>query len=126
MRCEASQDHHNLLLLHRADRVEYNHIAFEVAGIDEIMIGGLHMQERGWKALRNPGRHFLGSNYHWFFENPAGGRTEFVADMDRMDEKLEAADLGKASWRFTLAVQWAAEHRRTKLELRHGRAEEVG
>lgn len=87
MRCEGSQDHHNLLLLHRADRVEYNHVAFEVAGIDEIMIGGLHMQERGWKALRNPGRHFLGSNYHWFFENPCGGRTEFVADMDRMDEK---------------------------------------
>src|ERR1700722_16132501 len=87
MRCEASQDHHNLLLLHRADRVEYNHVAFEVSGIDEIMIGGLQMQDRGWKALANPGRHFLGSNYHWFFENPCGGRTEFVADMDRMDEK---------------------------------------
>src|SRR5579863_9400375 len=64
MRCAASLDHHNLLLLHRADRVEYNHVAYEVTGFDEIMIGGLHMQNRGWKSLRNPGRHFLGSNFH--------------------------------------------------------------
>lgn len=103
MRC--SQDHHNLLLLHRADRVEYNHIAFEVAGIDEIMIGGLHMQDRGWKALRNPGRHFLGSNYHWFFENPCGGRTEFVADMDRMDEnwkpRIWEKHPGDSLWLFS-------------------------
>lgn len=105
MRCEGSQDHHNLLLLHRADRVEYNHVAFEVAGIDEIMIGGLHMQERGWKALRNPGRHFLGSNYHWFFENPCGGRTEFVADMDRMDEnwvpRIWEKHPGDSLWLFS-------------------------
>jgi catechol 2,3-dioxygenase-like lactoylglutathione lyase family enzyme len=87
MRCESSLDHHNLLLLHRADRVEYNHVAFEVPGFDEIMIGGLHMKDRGWKATRNPGRHFLGSNFHWFFENPCGGRTEFIADMDRLDER---------------------------------------
>lgn len=103
MRC--SQDHHNLLLLHRADRVEYNHIAFEVAGIDEIMIGGLYMQDRGWKALRNPGRHFLGSNYHWFFENPCGGRTEFVADMDRMDEnwkpRIWEKHPGDSLWLFS-------------------------
>jgi catechol 2,3-dioxygenase-like lactoylglutathione lyase family enzyme len=87
MRCHGSRDHHNLLLLHRADRVEFNHVAFEVRGIDEIMIGGLHMKDCGWKATRRPGRHFIGSNFHWFFENPCGGRTEFIADMDCLDEK---------------------------------------
>ena len=87
MRCAKSWDHHNLLLLHRADKVEFNHVAFEVRGIDEIMVGGLHMQDCGWKATRRPGRHFLGSNFHWFFENPCGGRTEYIADRDRLDER---------------------------------------
>jgi catechol 2,3-dioxygenase-like lactoylglutathione lyase family enzyme len=89
MRCGGSLDHHNLLLLHRADRVEFNHVAFEVRGIDEIMVGGLHMQDCGWKATRRPGRHFLGSNLHWFFENPCGGRTEFIADMDCLDDNWQ-------------------------------------
>lgn len=105
MRCEASQDHHNLLLLHRADRVEYNHVAFEVPGFDEIMIAGLHMKDRGWKATRNPGRHFLGSNFHWFFENPCGGRTELIADMDRMDEhwvpRIWEKHPGESLWLFS-------------------------
>lgn len=105
MRCEGSQDHHNLLLLHRADRVEYNHVAFEVPGIDEIMIAGLHMKERGWTAMRNPGRHFLGSNFHWFFENPCGGRTEFIADMDRLDEhwvpRIFEKHPGESLWLFS-------------------------
>jgi catechol 2,3-dioxygenase-like lactoylglutathione lyase family enzyme len=105
MRCEGSRDHHNLLLLHRADRVEYNHIAFEVPGFDEIMIGGLHMQNRGWKSLRNPGRHFLGSNFHWFFENPCGGRTEFIADMDQLDEhwkpRIWEKHPGESIWLFS-------------------------
>src|SRR5262249_41191174 len=52
MRCAKSLDHHNLLLLHRADKVEFNHVAFEVRGIDEIMVGGLYMQDCGWKATR--------------------------------------------------------------------------
>lgn len=105
MRCEGSLDHHNLLLLHRADRVEYNHVAFEVAGIDEIMIAGLHMKDQGWKAVRNPGRHFLGSNFHWFFENPCGGRTEFIADMDRLDERwvprIFEKHPGESLWLFS-------------------------
>jgi catechol 2,3-dioxygenase-like lactoylglutathione lyase family enzyme len=105
MRCEGSQDHHNLLLLHRADRVEYNHVAFEVLGFDEIMIGGLHMQNCGWKSVRNPGRHFLGSNFHWFFENPCGGRTEFIADMDQLDERwvprIFEKHPGESLWLFS-------------------------
>jgi catechol 2,3-dioxygenase-like lactoylglutathione lyase family enzyme len=104
MRCEGSQDHHNFLTLHRADRVEYNHLAVEVPGFDEIMIAGLHLQDRGWKSTRHPGRHFLGSNYHWFFENPSGGRTELIADMDRMDEnwqpRIWEKHPGESLWLF--------------------------
>jgi len=105
MRCEGSRDHHNLLLLHRADRVEFNHVAFEVPGFDDIMIGGLAMKKKGWKPLRNPGRHFLGSNFHWFFENPCGGRTELIADMDCLDEhwvpRIFEKHPGESVWLFS-------------------------
>jgi catechol 2,3-dioxygenase-like lactoylglutathione lyase family enzyme len=105
MRCERSLDHHNLLLLHRSDSRSYNHIAFEVRGIDEIMLGGLYMKQQGWKPTRRPGRHFLGSNLHWFFESPCGGRTEYVADMDRLDEnwapRIFEKHPGESIWLFS-------------------------
>src|SRR5690349_7768064 len=87
LRCSGSHDHHSLFLLARPDRREFHHIAFEVAGFDEIVLGGKFMQDRGWKADSPVGRHVLGSNLFWYFRNPCGGRTEYYADMDQMDDK---------------------------------------
>jgi hypothetical protein len=86
MRCEGSQDHHNLFLAHRLDRAQFNHIAFEVKDFDEIMLGGQYMKSRGWEAATKPGRHIMGSNLFWYFNNPCGGRTEYFADMDRLTD----------------------------------------
>jgi len=86
MRCEGSQDHHNLFLAYRMDRAQFNHIAFEVRDFDEIMLGGAHMKEQGWEPATKPGRHFMGSNMFWYFHTPCGGRTEYFADMDRLTE----------------------------------------
>jgi len=86
MRCEGSQDHHNLFLAYRMNKAQFNHIAFEVRDFDEIMLGGKHMQEKGWEAATKPGRHFMGSNMFWYFHTPCGGRTEYFADMDRLTE----------------------------------------
>ena len=85
MRCAGSNDHHNLFFLH-ADRSMFNHVAFEVSGFDEIIFGGKHMVGCGWKADTRPGRHILGSNLFWYFKNPCGGKTEYYADMDVMDD----------------------------------------
>lgn len=86
MRCEGSSDHHNLFMAIRADRNGFNHAAFEVKDIDEIVLGGKHMKSRGWKPNTPLGRHILGSNVFWYFDNPAGGRTEYYCDMDQMDD----------------------------------------
>jgi len=86
MRCEGSQDHHNLFIAYRMNKAQFNHIAFEVRDFDEIMLGGKHMQEKGWEAATKPGRHFMGSNMFWYFHTPCGGRTEYFADMDRLTE----------------------------------------
>lgn len=87
MRCQGTHDHHSLFLLSRPDRRAFDHVAFEVRDIDEIMLGGKYMMGRGWKPNTSVGRHILGSNLFWYFHNPCGGRTEYYADMDQMDDK---------------------------------------
>jgi catechol 2,3-dioxygenase-like lactoylglutathione lyase family enzyme len=87
LRCEGTHDHHSLFLLSRPDRRAFDHVAFEVRDIDEIILGGKHMKSRGWQANTPVGRHVLGSNLFWYFNNPCGGRTEYYADMDQMDDK---------------------------------------
>src|SRR5215831_2944140 len=87
MRCPGTNDHHSLFFHTRADRPVFDHLAFEVRDIDEIILGGKFMKERGWHANTPVGRHILGSNLFWYFINPCGGRTEYFADMDLMDDE---------------------------------------
>lgn len=87
LRCQGSNDHHSLFLLSRRDRRAFDHAAFEVRDIDEIILGGKYMTSRGWQADTPVGRHILGSNLFWYFNNPCGGRTEYYADMDQMNDK---------------------------------------
>lgn len=104
MRCEGGHDHHNLFLAHRQDRAGVNHTAYEVQNFDEIMFGGKYMKSQGWKPMTTPGRHIMGSNLFWYFQNPSGGRTEYFADMDRMDDdwvpRIWDDNPGFAMWMF--------------------------
>ena len=89
MRASGSSEHHNLFLLRAGERRGFNHVAFEVAGFDEVVFGGKHMEKAGWTPHSRPGRHWLGSNLFWYFKNPCGGNTEYYADMDRMDDRWQ-------------------------------------
>ncbi|WP_436888298.1 VOC family protein [Nocardiopsis dassonvillei] len=86
MRCEDDTEQHNFLLCHRPDRAGMNHIAVEVPGFDDVVEGANHMIERGWLESRRLGRHTIGSNVFRFLHAPCGGRVEYAADMDRVDE----------------------------------------
>jgi len=86
LRAPGSCDHHNLGLFWFQDKARFGHVAFEVGSFDEVMIGGKHMQRAGWKASNKPGRHIIGSNIFWNFQNPAGGNSEYFYDMDIMDD----------------------------------------
>ena len=90
LRCDGSNFHHNLFLFHRqGSRPYFNHLAFEVNSFDDLMVGGTHMVKHGAKSVSGPGRHSLGSNWFWYFNNPCGGDIEYFADMDRMDDSWE-------------------------------------
>lgn len=86
MQAPGDEDQHTMLLCHRPDRAGVNHIAYEVPGFDGVVQGGNHMIDRGWREARKLGRHTVGSNVFRFFHAPCGGRVEYAADMDRVDD----------------------------------------
>jgi catechol 2,3-dioxygenase-like lactoylglutathione lyase family enzyme len=92
MRAPGDTDHHTLLLGHRADRAGINHTAYEVATVDEVIVGANDMIDRGWHEARRLGRHTIGSNFFRFIHAPCGGRVEFASDMDRVDESYGPRD----------------------------------
>jgi catechol 2,3-dioxygenase-like lactoylglutathione lyase family enzyme len=92
LRAPGDSDHHTFLLCHRPDRAGINHCAFEVASVDEVIVGANDMIERGWHEARRLGRHTIGSNIFRFITAPCGGRVEFAADMDRVDDSYGPND----------------------------------
>ena len=104
MRVPGRTDHHSLFLLHRANQTRFDHVAFEVHDFDELMTGGHHLTNRGWKAVTRPGRHMVGSNLFWYFQNPCGGKTEYFSDIDIMDDnwvpQTHEKHPGWAIWEF--------------------------
>ncbi|AJE38830.1 VOC family protein [Streptomyces nodosus] len=89
MQAAGDDDQHTMLLCHRPDKAGVNHIAYEVPGFDDVVEGGNHMIERGWREARRLGRHTIGSNVFRFLHAPCGGRVEYAADMDRVDASYE-------------------------------------
>ncbi|MEU6102056.1 VOC family protein [Streptomyces flaveolus] len=89
LQAPGDDDQHTMLLCHRPDRAGVNHIAYEVPGFDDVIEGGNFMIERGWREARKLGRHTIGSNVFRFLHAPCGGRVEYAADMDRVDDTYE-------------------------------------
>jgi hypothetical protein len=92
MRAPGDDDQHTLLLCHRPDRAGINHTAYEVTSVDQVIVGANDMIDRGWREARRLGRHTVGSNIFRFIHAPCGGRVEFAADMDRVDDSYGPND----------------------------------
>jgi catechol 2,3-dioxygenase-like lactoylglutathione lyase family enzyme len=82
LRMPNSTDHHNLFLQTRGNNFGFQHVAFELRDIDEVMMCGQYMERQGWHTHLGPGRHFAGSNVYWYFDCAAGGLVETGCDMD--------------------------------------------
>src|SRR5262249_39387506 len=59
-----------------------HHSSWEVASLDEIGRGAMHMAERGFSAGWGLGRHVLGSNYFHYVRDPWGGLAEYAGAID--------------------------------------------
>jgi catechol 2,3-dioxygenase-like lactoylglutathione lyase family enzyme len=81
-----SSDHHNVGLIN-APVPFFHHSSWQVDDVDTIGHGAHKLlavdPDRSVWGL---GRHFLGSNYYWYFRDPSGNYAEYFADLDQIDE----------------------------------------
>lgn len=86
VRASGAHDHHSLFLQSKGLNFGFQHLAFEVRDVDEVMMLGQYMESRGWKSHLGPGRHVMGSNIYWYFWCGAGGVVEVGCDMDHLTD----------------------------------------
>lgn len=86
-------DHH-LLAFVKSDAPGFHHCSWDVASIDDIGRGALHMADKGFKEGWGLGRHVLGSNYFHYVRDPWGSFAEYSCDIDYIAKGTEwdAAD----------------------------------
>ena len=80
MRC--SKDHHNLLV--QKSPVQFlHHTSWQVADVDEIGLGAHALLSKDpARHVWGFGRHHVGSNFFWYFRDPAGNFSEYYSDLD--------------------------------------------
>jgi catechol 2,3-dioxygenase-like lactoylglutathione lyase family enzyme len=81
-----STDHHNVGLI-SAPVPFFHHSSWQVDDVDAIGHGAHKLlavdpSRNAWGL----GRHFLGSNYFWYFRDPSGNMAEYFADLDQIDD----------------------------------------
>jgi catechol 2,3-dioxygenase-like lactoylglutathione lyase family enzyme len=88
LRAEGNPDHHQLFFVHRPAVAEkgLHHVAFHMKDHTDVMLAGMAFAAKGWETLWGPGRHVFGANHFWYFNSPFGGKIEFDADMDVVDD----------------------------------------
>lgn len=80
LRC--SSDHHNVLV-QRAPVPFIHHTSWQVDDVDDIGRGAMTMlAEHPERHVWGLGRHYAGSNFFWYFKDPAGNFAEYHSDMD--------------------------------------------
>lgn len=80
MRC--TQDHHNLLV--QSAPVQFlHHTSWQVEDVDEIGLGAQSLLSKDpARHVWGFGRHHIGSNFFWYFRDPAGNFSEYYSDLD--------------------------------------------
>ena len=80
-------DHHVFFCI-RSDKAGLNHLSYEAADIDDIMIGHEHMQGKGYEHFWGIGRHSLGSQVFDYWGDPWGRVHEHWADTDVLNASV--------------------------------------
>ena len=91
MRCDRGDtptDHHTLFLFQNPKGPGFNHAAFEVRDLDDLMAGHDHLKSANRTPAWGVGRHVLGSQVFDYWADPWGHVLEHWTDGDL----LTAAD----------------------------------
>jgi len=110
MRCDRGDkpaDHHTLFLAQLPGALGLLHAAFEVANLDDLMLGHQHLKARKRHAAWGIGRHIMGSQIFDYWKDPFGNELEHWTDGDL----FTAADPPqKMPMSALLEVQWGSPH----------------
>ncbi len=100
LRGPAVGHHHNLFMLDEG-RPLFNHLAFKVRDIHEVIGGGQGFAKTGAETLTGPGRHYASSGCFWYFKSPFGGAMEYVADEDVVTPAWTPTEMTPSPERFS-------------------------
>lgn len=85
LRCDRGDtptDHHTLFLLQAPSGPGFNHAAFEVCGLDDLMKGHTFLKSRNRQHAWGVGRHIFGSQIFDYWKDPWGNELEHWTDGD--------------------------------------------
>lgn len=95
-RADGTNDHHNIYFLNSNlpfpapefdGGIHFDHVNYGVDDLDELMVGANYMERKGWpRADWGLGRHRIASSLFMYLPCPAGGRAEYGADSDVLDD----------------------------------------
>jgi len=105
MRCDRGDqaaDHHTLFML-GTGTPKFNHAAFEVVDMDDLMSGHDLLKEKGHEAQWGVGRHILGSQIFDYWKDPWGHVLEHWTDGDLMTASWGSRE---ATAQDLMGVQW--------------------
>jgi catechol 2,3-dioxygenase-like lactoylglutathione lyase family enzyme len=109
LRCDRGEtptDHHTLFLLQGPKGPGFNHAAYEVRDLDDLMRGHQRLKDAGHTAEWGVGRHLLGSQVFDYWRDPWGNTLEHWTDGD-----LFTAEDGSniSNLQELLGVQWGPQ-----------------
>jgi catechol 2,3-dioxygenase-like lactoylglutathione lyase family enzyme len=105
LRCDRDErptDHHTLFLL-GTGAAKFNHAAFEVLDLDDLMSGHDHLQAKSHTPQWGVGRHVLGSQIFDYWRDPWGHTLEHWTDGDLMTASWGSRE---ATLQDLTGVQW--------------------
>lgn len=98
-------DHHTLALITAQDgRSRFDHSAFEVLDLDDLMQGNAYLKEKGYQHSWGVGRHIQGSQLFDYWRDPFGNKIEHWTDGDLVNDAFE---VGSAPISNGELSQWA-------------------
>jgi catechol 2,3-dioxygenase-like lactoylglutathione lyase family enzyme len=102
---ERYTDHHTIALIAAQDGVSrFDHAAFEVLDLDDLMQGHAYLKSRGHRHSWGVGRHIQGSQLFDYWRDPFGHKIEHWTDGDLVND---ATPVGHAQITDDELQQWA-------------------
>ena len=100
-------DHHTLALIASPDgKSRFDHCAFEVVDLDDLMQGNEFLKSRGHQHSWGVGRHIQGSQLFDYWRDPFGNKVEHWTDGDLVND---TTPVGHAQVSNNELSQWAPE-----------------